>query len=448
MPYPNTRLTRNMRLAIMIFLIVLFFTISPLVILYTAGYRYDISTGKIQETGVISIDIEPEDATVKLNGVTIHKRMPIRLANRAPGWYKLTIEKDGYHTLEKDIEVTSKQTTYIRDVPLFKHALPLAVFPETQSTSTIIRISHDGKYSLRATPDLDKKRNIITLSDISAQQLISEFTLPTHQLPYIEWGPVSDVGMVITSAEDGTASYTLIDASRDGKSVMYTNSNTSSPSYQWHIPRSNSPLYIHDTTRIFSLSLDGATAHDITTNTTWYVDDQKNTWQLDAENRLLARTKNNTVQRAWTFSETILDLVHLRTDNVIARTPQGIAVGIFRDNTLSFTQLPTDRIRYNPRRNEWISWSNSEIWRIDNQGESALLTRLGLPILEVYPMDDFGTLLVDTGNSLLGFHPQFLSLQLLYDRGPVTSLGIDQKTRNIYFLGDVGHQHNVFELAY
>ena len=56
----KTFLSSPVRFTIMIFLIASFFIISPLIILYTIGYRYDIRTGIVRETGVLSIDVQTE----------------------------------------------------------------------------------------------------------------------------------------------------------------------------------------------------------------------------------------------------------------------------------------------------------------------------------------------------------------------------------------------------
>ena len=69
------RLTRRIRRIIMGLLFLSFFVMSPLIILYTAGYRYDITQHKIKQKGVLSVDIKPTDATVYLNNIKIDKKL-------------------------------------------------------------------------------------------------------------------------------------------------------------------------------------------------------------------------------------------------------------------------------------------------------------------------------------------------------------------------------------
>ena len=120
MEYPGTKLTKPFRIFLLFFFIFLFCVLSPVIIMYTAGYRYDWQNGLLKETGAISIDIEPNDAVMLLNGVKITAKMPVRLNNIAPGKYNLRISADGYYDWVKDLEVKNKQTTYIKEIFLLK----------------------------------------------------------------------------------------------------------------------------------------------------------------------------------------------------------------------------------------------------------------------------------------------------------------------------------------
>ena len=64
MEYPNTKFNHLVRLLLLIAFIAAFFIIAPIIIMYTAGYRYDWQNGLLKETGAISVDVEPKNATV------------------------------------------------------------------------------------------------------------------------------------------------------------------------------------------------------------------------------------------------------------------------------------------------------------------------------------------------------------------------------------------------
>lgn len=445
MAYPHTRLTRRMRIAIMMSLIVLFFIISPLVLLYTAGYRYDLKTHQLQETGVISIDIEPRDATVMLNNVAINKRMPLRLANRAPGRYMLTISKPGYHTLQKDIDVGSKQTTYIRNVPLFKDTLPTRVFDEDTDASTKIRISSDGRYATRISQEGPKLYRA-TITDLDTMATTTSFTIPADSISHTEWSPTTAQGMVL-SLLDTVYTYHFFDATKRTDAVTYAANDISQPSYQWHGTKNTSQLLIKNGKQIITLSTNGVVPKTTLVFPVWHIDQQESIWEFDITTHILQHRDGQQILDTWKLSESLVDIFSVEDKKMIGRTSRGIAIITLLDEETTIEQLPTEMIKYNPKRNEWITWSSSEIWRI-TEGKSTLLTRLGLPIQHIYPMDDFGTLLVDTGEKLFGFHPQFFSIQPLFERGTVDTQGVNLKKRTIYLIGKVGNGTNLFELAY
>jgi hypothetical protein len=87
MEYPGTKFTKPIRQFMFIFFISAFFIISPLLIMYTAGYRYDWHNGLLKETGSISIDIEPQESVAYLNNIKLQKTPPIRLNNITPATY-------------------------------------------------------------------------------------------------------------------------------------------------------------------------------------------------------------------------------------------------------------------------------------------------------------------------------------------------------------------------
>lgn len=446
MSYPHTRLTRPIRLAIMITLIMLFFVISPLVLLYTAGYRYDWHTRQIQQTGVISIDIRPEDATVMINNVVIHKQMPIRLANRAPGRYTLTIQKPGYHTLTKDIEVESKHTTYIRDVPLFKETLPEMVFEESTDLTTAHTLSYDGRFMLLITPNENQALYTARVIDLSTQETMSQITLATSSTPHGEWSPTHPYGL-IASSQNNTHIYHFIDATKKESISSITLASSSTPRHQWQ-QKNSAPLLIQDGHTLIEASNNGFIPNGDIRHAIWHVDQDESVWEFDLTSHILTRRDGNIITDSRKLDDAIVDIFFAHSSFILARTTRGIAIIKLEKNNIHTEQLPTEMIQFDPKRNEWVTWSSSEVWRIASDGKPTLLTRLGIPIQYVYPMDEFGTLLLDTGEKILAFHPQFYSIQSLFERGNVDTKGINQKTRTIYFTGKVGNRHALFQLGY
>jgi hypothetical protein len=107
------------RTALFLLFVFAFLVSAPLVVLYTAGYRYHAGSHKIVETGVLSISSVPRSATVILDGKPLRDRTPLVIDNVLPGPHTVSLKKEGHHDWDSVLDVYSKQTTFIDDAILF-----------------------------------------------------------------------------------------------------------------------------------------------------------------------------------------------------------------------------------------------------------------------------------------------------------------------------------------
>ena len=133
-----------LRRLIYIFFIIVFLVVSPLVILYTMGYRYNFGKQRIQKTGIIKITSLPRGAEIYLNGIKYEKTAtPAKIEYVLPGDYEIKLIKDGYFEWQKKLSVYENGTTFAEKIMLWKKSEA-----ETISTSTIIDslISPDNNF--------------------------------------------------------------------------------------------------------------------------------------------------------------------------------------------------------------------------------------------------------------------------------------------------------------
>ncbi len=101
-----------------------FFVIAPLVVLYTAGYRLSFQTGRLLQTGLLSIESLPRGADIWVDEEKIGSRTPALVENILPGDHRIRLAKDGYHVWEKTLPFASRETTFATNVVLFADAEP------------------------------------------------------------------------------------------------------------------------------------------------------------------------------------------------------------------------------------------------------------------------------------------------------------------------------------
>jgi len=108
------------RIAILIGFIVLFLATAPLVVLYTAGYRWNGKKLRPEKVGIIFVRSKPSGAEVYLDGAKRKETTPTRLRDLLPDTHELKVAKDGYTSWSKDLPVESGLTTFAEGVILWK----------------------------------------------------------------------------------------------------------------------------------------------------------------------------------------------------------------------------------------------------------------------------------------------------------------------------------------
>lgn len=125
--------------------IIIFLIIAPVIILSTAGYRFNFGTRRLERTGVIVVDTVPSGASISLNGRLEKPTTPARLARVSPGTYRVRIEKIGFHPWEKDIAVDESQTLFLNDLVLMRDSPPK--FEREQAHIVTAAFSPDDRYA-------------------------------------------------------------------------------------------------------------------------------------------------------------------------------------------------------------------------------------------------------------------------------------------------------------
>lgn len=89
------------------FFVVAFFVLAPLIVLYSLGYKFNVTSKKFQRTGAVSIRTVPREAAIFLNGHNTGESSPCVLRELLPGDYTLEIEKKGYYPYKLAINIAS-----------------------------------------------------------------------------------------------------------------------------------------------------------------------------------------------------------------------------------------------------------------------------------------------------------------------------------------------------
>lgn len=120
---------RKVRNGIFFVFLTIFVIGAPVIVLYTAGYRLNVSTWRVQRTGVIAITTIPRGASVTMNNVLIADKTPYVAQRLTPGDYDVLLQKAGYRSWNQHVDVGSGSTTYITAL-LFSDTKPELLLEE------------------------------------------------------------------------------------------------------------------------------------------------------------------------------------------------------------------------------------------------------------------------------------------------------------------------------
>jgi len=117
-------MNKKTRQIILIFCVICFFILAPILVLYSMGYGYDFKKGKITETGGIYVRTFPAADKITVDS-NISKKLGF-LANSIfvqrllPKNHSVYIEKSGYYDYSKTLPVEKKLTTKLENILLIK----------------------------------------------------------------------------------------------------------------------------------------------------------------------------------------------------------------------------------------------------------------------------------------------------------------------------------------
>jgi hypothetical protein len=112
-------MNKTARRAVFFLFLGLFLLAAPAVVLYTAGYRFNLQRMTLVKTGILAVSSEPKGATIFLDNNETRQKTNAVLKNIMPGEHTVRLSKDGYFPWEKKLTVEESETTFVQKTSLF-----------------------------------------------------------------------------------------------------------------------------------------------------------------------------------------------------------------------------------------------------------------------------------------------------------------------------------------
>ena len=100
-----------------------FLIIAPMLVLYTAGFRFNLARVRVERTGSLVVETEVRGATVSINGQP-RGATPFEMSNLPPDTYRVTIDRAGYFSWQRQVTVSGSRTTFVKYIRLFHQTEP------------------------------------------------------------------------------------------------------------------------------------------------------------------------------------------------------------------------------------------------------------------------------------------------------------------------------------
>lgn len=219
-------MTPKTRRILFIVCVFLFLTVTPTVIFYSQGYRFDWNNRKIVKTGGLYFKILPRGAEIFLDGQS-KKKTDLFFAsalvdNLFPREYQIKITKSGYQAWQKTLKVEESKVTEIKNVFLIPQDLEFkeigqkieAFFISPDQTKIIIKETiieqQEPSWALKL---IDLKINV-------KSQVVNQTALDKNgaRLESIVWSSGSD-GLILKTLINEQEKYWLIDLKQNPPSL-------------------------------------------------------------------------------------------------------------------------------------------------------------------------------------------------------------------------------------
>lgn len=349
---------------------VLFLCIAPLLLLYTAGYRYNVKKASIERQSTLITDSTPDEALVFLDGISTDKTTPVTFQYLSPGWHTLRIEKSGYFPWVKTLELRPERVTFANRAHLWRREPLLSL----ASSSTVLALEPTPEQTALAVL-FQQEDGLRSFAFLTPSGFSRSYTLPPRTLsePQLSWN--SDGTAVLLRFKE--ESYWIRPRGRD-----ITVRPLPQATYHWQ----EETLYGYTTKE--RITVNGRNG-DIEREPMENGRDESGRLTLLATSSshqlLLDQAFRETAfalpPGAWTFGD-MMDRYLITLKSETDASYLNLALGTERS---SFTRIEGDRLRWffkDGQPEKAITLSATEVWLTDGTNDPVLLRRQSDPFIE------------------------------------------------------------------
>lgn len=474
MEYPNSRFTKPWRRALLYLFLSLFFLITPPLLGYTLGYRFDPATKTIKAVGALSIDALPKTLNVALNGFIESPTVPARINGLPPATYLLSLSTPGYYSWEKSITLPEKQTIYIKNVSLLKKEVPELITTSTANSLTLAPDGHALAYLINSSTGTQLTLIPLKSKTFLTSQTTTTTALPTNLSPHLTWSADSSY-LLLTENTQPLRNLWVIQANESPElSKIPLTLNTTTPNTSAFIDH----VSWNSTGNLLYFSVSGiiyyynpltkivmAWGKELTTNwfphasELWFITPAKTgtgldiiikggslfgsltTKELSGENFSATREqlKNWQEGTGWTILDT-------GKNSIILKNFNQDKLAIVRKEGVSL--IPASDLLRSTQKNSWVLSKPYEIWSYTEGQDPTLLYRGGTELKNIGILNNYDTILLVDQENLSAFYSYYEVHTNLISSSKIEESLVAPEAQVIFFTGSYQGTSGLWKLNY
>ncbi|MFH1315586.1 MAG: PEGA domain-containing protein [Candidatus Uhrbacteria bacterium] len=438
------------RMTLLFVFIATFLITAPIVVLYTAGYRFSFDNNRIVRTGLLYATTLPKGADIIIDGDQRGKT-PGFVKNLIPREYQITLSKAGYHNWQKTLPVNSHETTFVEDVTLYLEADPEMIISTNIVSSVVNPTQTKVAYLSSSASWLELWTYDISTADQFLLYRFSENNLTDIELTWSADGQ----RLLIKQTIGSTTTYSIIDQT-GGKTLELSSIAQATILDAWWHP--------NDSLAVFYTTTEGAYVYRLATQTVNQIYQEPRLATLMEGQAILIDTSGSTVSVFRYVNDSATLLAYLPSGHYSLLPAADPLIMLKENNHDQVVLIDTSRdsqpilLNVDAIDAQWASdgsgrllyFNNFEVHVYDPASHSdTLLTRVGESITAIAWHPDGNSVLVVRADTIeaieLDGRNQRNVFELAHGNN-IQTIWVNQNGREAYFVGEVSPDRGLFGL--
>lgn len=154
-----------MKIAGFVFSLLFFLIAGVAIVSYAAGYKIDLVSRQIKQTGMIEVQTRSKESSIFINN-EFKGNDSVVVRDLLPGEYNILVSREGYHDWTKKVDLKAGRVEILNDVTLF--------LKEPKTEEFVSEINNDSLFKLSDTDALATNGSEIIQNNLFVTRLNTE----------------------------------------------------------------------------------------------------------------------------------------------------------------------------------------------------------------------------------------------------------------------------------